>query len=607
MSIYSDQVNEKLGISIDLFFIDLDNLEDFENLQEIDKVIICTSLLGKSRREITAITKITNPRVRVQDKLGRIYNGIANLTSLNRQGIADNWTLILNWLLDPAQKYRLNPGIQLNADSFQASFGRQVFLYPFDRKIGTAQTTGAKYYQSRSFYLAQECFLFAWQTGKNLFNSSSPEILIYINNCVIELNCAKLERQGIAIHTIAAVVPIHHDRGQIAAETLQGIAQIQFQINAQILELSMNKLALTAKMPQRLAIPNFVLKILIVNDINNLHDGPDRTAENLVNLSSKLNLIAVIGNYSSEATSRALPVYSEASIVLVNSSSTSIKLSTLDIGERLCFFRIPPMDTINAASLIKFLSVPANFPHLPKQKRVAIIYAQESAYSQSYLTVVENELSNNSENFKLSSTFGYSRIDHLNLGLSDYVIKISRDKIDVVILIIDTRIEPNFLANTGILSYLDLSHCVLAGSATLYQQKFSRDILAYQPKIISCLPWHFDSYSNGCESNNSLANDFCVLAESLWGNERVTWRSATAYDSVLLIARILQQFPNVNEPKMLLEHMNEYLKNKNNQFKGVTGELSFKQNGDRHHPPTEIVQLCWNESIRNWEWKCAVT
>jgi branched-chain amino acid transport system substrate-binding protein len=103
-------------------------------------------------------------------------------------------------------------------------------------------------------------------------------------------------------------VPIHHDRGQIAAETLQGIAQIQLQINAQIQELELDRLYLDISPLQNLPIIHhkIAIKILIVNDINNLYDGNDRTAQSLTKLASKLNLIAVIGHYSSEATRRAL-------------------------------------------------------------------------------------------------------------------------------------------------------------------------------------------------------------------------------------------------------------------------------------------------------------
>jgi branched-chain amino acid transport system substrate-binding protein len=594
-----NQVNEKLGVDIDSFFIDLDK---HNTLQPTDKTIICASLLGKNREEISEITNC-----RVQDRLSKfIYPKIAQLMSVEKKKIAGNWILVLNWLLDPAREYRLNPSTQLNADNFQASFGRQVFLHTHDRDIGTDQISGTRHYQFNSFYQARKCFLAAWKSGKKTFDSGSPEILIYINNCAINLNTAELERKNIFIYTIAVVVPIHHDRGQIATETLRGIAQIQLQINAQIPDLSIDKLELAHEVLRPLSLRHFALKILIVNDINNLHTGNDRTAESLVKLSSGLNLIAVIGHYSSEATSRALPVYAEAGMILVNSSSTSTKLSSLDTGKQLCFFRIPPMDSINATSLISFLSIASNFPHLPKQKKVAIIYAKYSTYSNSYLTAVEQELDVRKKDFKLLSTFGYGvkgeEEEYPKLG--DYTKEISSAGVDIVILIIDARIDPNFLANTGLLSELDLKHCVLAGSATLYRQKFSRAIYPDRPQIISCLPWHWHSSNNGSQSNNNLANDFCAVAKSLWGSKNVTWRSATAYDSVLLIARILQQFPNINSSDMLLQRMDEYLKDQNHSLAGVTGLLSFQENGDRHQPPTEIVRLCWNESARNWQWEC---
>jgi branched-chain amino acid transport system substrate-binding protein len=599
---YSDQVNEKLGIDIDSFFSDLDNCNRLTPLRATDKIIICTLLLGKKQSEVNIIVNTRN----IKDRLSNfIYFKIAQLMVVDQSTISNNWTLILNWLLDPAQKYRLHPSTQLNADNFQASFGKQVFLYTHDRAIGTDQISGAHFYQRNMFFQAKECFVAAWKSGRTAFNSGSPEILIYLNNCVIDENIPELERQNISVYTIAVVVPIHHDRGQIATETLQGIAQIQLQINAQISVLAIEDLKLTTEAAPPLCIQRFALKILIVNDINNLHTGNDRTAENLMKLSSSLNLIAVIGHYSSEATSRALPVYAKAGMILVNSSSTSTKLSSLGASERLCFFRIPPMDAINATNLIGFLSISSNFPHLPKRKKVAIIYAENSTYARSYLAAVQQELGSRKKDFDLISSFGYENEDHLRL--SDYTKKINKAEIDIVILIIDARIDPNFLANTGLLSELDLDHCVLAGSATLYRQRFGRINCPGQPPIITCLPWHLHSSVNGQQTSNNLANDFCTLAESLWGREKVTWRSATAYDSVLIIARVLQKFPDISSSDILQQRMKRYLKDQNQSLDGVTGQLSFQENGDRHHPPTEIVQLCWDETARNWQWQCVFT
>lgn len=451
--------------------------------------------------------------------------------------------------------------------------------------------------------MAQRCFLEAWTSGKQIFHSGSPEILIYINNCAIEQNRTRLIQKKISVRTIAVVVPIHHDRGQIAMETLQGIAQIQLQINTQIRELELAQLyPNTPPLLDTLLHYKIALKILIVNDINNLHDGDDRTAENLTRLAPQLNLIAIIGHYSSEATQRALPVYAQAGIVLVNSSSTSTQLSLLGIGEQLCFFRIPPIDTINAVRLVDFLADSSAFSHLPALKKIAIIYAKNSIYSNSYRQAIEDKLSDKTSDFQVLSTFGY--VSEEDIRASNYIEQINNEGVDIVIIIIDARIDPNFLANTGLLSQLNLGRCVLAGSATLYKQNFGRSIDDRQPQIVSCLPWHWDSRANGCNSDRLPAREFCTLASRLWDANKVTWRSATAFDSVLLIYQILQQFPHIDDSRSLLEQMDRHFKLEHHQFQGITGQIAFQANGDRLYPPSEIVKLEWHQSQRRWQWNC---
>ncbi len=601
-----DRVNERLGINIDLFFHNLEQTSlGSPTLEPIDRRIICASLLGKERNEIARL--ISRNPLYIRDRLSNhLYPKIARLMLADGEEVTRNWIIILNWLLDPDGEYRLHPPAQLNADNFQASFGRQVFLYPYDRQIGNAQISAARFYQSGSFYQAQSCFLNAWERGRQIFNSGSPEILIYINNCAIDRNYDRLIQAQIPVRTIAVVVPINHDRGQIATETLQGIAQIQLQVNAQIPELGLAEFY--PNIPELLdtiLYGKIALKILIVNDINNLYDGDDRTAENLTRLASKLNLIAIIGHYSSEATQRALPVYTEAGIVLVNSSSTSTQLSSLGIGEQLCFFRIPPVDTINATKLVEFLGNRVAFPHLPALKKIAIIYARNSIYSNSYRQAIENELSNNTSDFQMLTSFGYTSEEEIEA--SNYIERINSEGVDIVIMIIDARIDPNFLANTGLLSRLNLDRCVLAGSATLYKQNFGRSILVpnddRQPQIISCLPWHWDSHANGCNSGPP-AQEFCTLASRLWDANKVTWRSATAFDSVLLIYQTLQQFPHIDNSRSLLEQMDRHFKLGHHQFQGITGQIAFQDNGDRLYPPAEIVKLKWSQSQRKWQWNC---
>jgi branched-chain amino acid transport system substrate-binding protein len=150
-----DRVIEKLGIDIDLFFENLENKSlAGNNLEDVDRRIVCASLCGKNREEIARI--LGRHPTYVRDRLSDyIYPRIDELMSFNQERGANHWLIILNWLLDPDREYRLNQPAQLNADNFQASFGSQVFLYPYALDIGNAQICGGRYYQAGSWYSAQ--------------------------------------------------------------------------------------------------------------------------------------------------------------------------------------------------------------------------------------------------------------------------------------------------------------------------------------------------------------------------------------------------------------------------------------------------------------------
>ncbi|AUB36185.1 ABC-type branched-chain amino acid transport system, periplasmic component [Nostoc flagelliforme CCNUN1] len=127
-------------------------------------------------------------------------------------------------------------------------------------------------------------------------------------------------------------------------------------------------------------------------------------------------------------------------------------------------------------------------------------------------------------------------------------------------------------------------------------------------QIIACVPWHWHSKTNGCNSENQLGQKFCQLGTQLWGEENLTWRSGTAFDSVLIILRVLEQF-NISDSQSLLIYMNKYFKEDKKQVKGVTGIIQFEKNGvgvarrrHRINPPAEIVAVKWNAQQSKWQW-----
>ncbi len=168
------------------------------------------------------------------------------------------------------------------------------------------------------------------------------------------------------------------------------------------------------------------------------------------------------------------------------------------------------------------------------------------------------------------------------------------------------------IGNPEVLIYINncLNKCLIAGSATFYhenvlhwidEQSQYNIVNPEECQILACVPWHWHSQKNGCNSDNQLGQRFCQTGTQLWGEENLTWRSATAFDSVLIIIRILE-ICEIKDSQSLLINMNKYFKEQKKQVKGVTGNIEFQENGDRLNPPTEIVALKWNAQQQKWQW-----
>lgn len=607
----SQEIIERLNININLFWDKLETGEHKKNLTHIDKIIICESLLGNSRQEIASKINVSEQNIR--DRLSKyIYPKIATALEIDQEQIAGNWVLILNYLLDSKNIYKLNPAPQLNNDNFQGSFGRQVFLYPPNQEIVQLQIEGTKFYQQGLYYQAAKCFIWAAKKEKQIYGIGNPEVLIYINNCLLEYKQTLLQTRKIKVYTLAVVVPFYHNQGHVAAEILRGIAQIQFQINLPIFEkLSLDQeISLDDIKPDIFSTvkqtdSQIAGKILIVNDPNNLYNPYNQTAENLANLAAKLNLIAVLGHYSSEMTAKALEFYAQQGLVLVNSSSTSNQLSHISKGESLSFFRLTTQDDINALALARYLQGKFAQQGL---KKVAVICNQNSSYCNSYKNSFQAELAQYPEQFTFLEPYGYISENYYHI--QTYLDTIKNQGVDIIVVIPDGGLEPNSLDNAGLISRLNLHNCLIAGSATFYQENILYWLHEQQQynlinpdecQIIACIPWHWHSQENGCNSHNTIAQQFCQIGTQLWGEENLTWRSATAFDAVLIIWRILERY-HIEDSQSLLIHINQYFKEKRQQVQGVTGMIAFNKNGDRLHPPTEIVNVQWDRQKQKWQW-----
>ncbi|MCC5606633.1 hypothetical protein LC612_07490 [Nostoc sp. CHAB 5834] len=154
------QVIEQLNINIDLFFQKLETASNRRQISEIDKEIICQSLLGHSRQDLAKIFNLSDQQIR--DRLSNnIYPRIAELMQIDQEQIAGKWVKLLNFLLHPNNGYKLQTAPQLNNDNFQGSFGRQIFLSPPNQDIVELQIQGNKFYQQGLYYQALKCFIWA--------------------------------------------------------------------------------------------------------------------------------------------------------------------------------------------------------------------------------------------------------------------------------------------------------------------------------------------------------------------------------------------------------------------------------------------------------------
>lgn len=610
------RVIEQLGIDLDRLWIDLDRESPF--LNEQDREIVCLSLLGYVPQQIAQEFECRGHKVR--DRLSNvIYPKFVALMQDDPEQKAGNWTRILNFLLHPERGYKLSPAPQLNSDNFQASLGSQIFLYPSDRTIVQAQVTATQFYQQGRYYQALLCFLKAWELEKQYDNRGNPETLIYLNNCLLESERKRLEERQVKVYTLAVVVPFYHNSGQVAAEILRGIAQFQFQVNSSSLELNYlqkNKLIAPLLSPNCLSLlsskSQIALRILIVNDPNHLYDPYNQTAEKLAALADSIHLSAVLGHYSSEMTQKALSFYAKKGLLLINGSSTSDELSELPLREQLSFFRLTTPDAIAAERLMKYIQKQASGQ---ERLRVGIIYNKNSLYSTSYRHAIWRYLQQNSSNIHLLAEC--DRLSGSYYQIQDYLDTLRQEKANVIIVIPDGGIEPRSLHNVALISRLNWTDCLIAGSATFYHDNilqwlheqsrfYSNPTLMNQ--IIACVPWHWQSQKQNDCRVNPIAQQFCQLGTELWGEESLTWRSATAFDSLLMVWKGLENHHCLHKEPLdrltLLEALDRYYKRQGSSIRGVTGNIQFSPNGDRTHPPSEIVGTQYDERHKRWKWVC---
>jgi branched-chain amino acid transport system substrate-binding protein len=153
-----------------------------------------------------------------------------------------------------------------------------------------------------------------------------PEILIYLNNAMVNLR--HQQNPHLPIYTIAVAAPLNVNFG---LDMLFGVAQMQ--------DVAVNQ-------------NNINLKVVIANDNNNRQQAQQVAKV----LADDLNILAVVGHYTSPNTCAALKVYSPENLVVISPTSTVVNLPNSDCHDpNKVFYRTVSSTQVEAKSLVQYL------------------------------------------------------------------------------------------------------------------------------------------------------------------------------------------------------------------------------------------------------------
>lgn len=358
-------------------------------------------------------------------------------------------------------------------------------------------------------------------TASNKLKSSlqkhrnDPESLIYFNNSQTK-NTNSLK--------IAVSVPIGGNL-DVAKEILRGVAQAQDEVN------------------RSGGINGKLLQVAIANDDNEANQA-QQIAKQFVQDPS---ILAVVGHNSSNASIAAAPIYQEGGLVMISPSSTAQNLS--GIGNYI--FRTVPSNGSFAASLANYTIKTA------RKNNIAICADSKSIDTQSFKDefikgIVAGGGKVNPTNCDVAAAdFNPSALisQFISSGADSLVLAPHVDRINKALDLA--------AANSGKLT--------LFASPTLYTFQTLQVGKSDVSGLVLAIPWHPQAIPG---------NPFPQNAVKLWGGN-VNWRTATAYDATIAIAKGLQQDSTRDGLEKTL-HSPSLVAN------GATGKIQFLPSGDRN-------------------------
>ncbi|MCP6759492.1 MAG: ABC transporter substrate-binding protein [Fischerella sp. CENA71] len=389
-------------------------------------------------------------------------------------------------------------------------------------------------------------------TGSN--ECADPETLTYKNNALIGNNEA---------YTIAVVVSIE-DSEDRALEILRGVAQAQEEINND---------------PQK--INGKKLRVIIANEKDNDNDlsSTQKIAENL---GSTEDILGVVGHFSSGNTGVAAAIYRVHKLVSISPTSTKVDIAK----DNEYFFRIIPDNKAEAEALANYMFNNNKIA----SKKAAILFKQGNPFSDSLKSAFSNAVTN-----KGGIIFKSYDINQ-NLVGSEVLKEVKNPGNVPVFMLANTKQDlPDIIYN---LQAEEFQSFYYLGGDTIYDPNLLKNKVKRLRNVVIAIPWHYTI--NSGESKKFVNDSYKLWCQPKDSEDKVTWRTATAYDATKLLIEALKENPTRKGVKQYLSR----LKNSVSYDKGVTGRIKFKSNGDRAGESKLVQMVPDQNSPEKYVFKC---
>jgi len=354
-------------------------------------------------------------------------------------------------------------------------------------------------------------------------NPNDPEARIYLNNARVLQETGYSSELNSLIDAILVSVPITSDPNG-SLEILRGVAQAQEEANA---------------------AGGRLLFIWIADDEND-----PAIAEEIANFAVEADFIkGVVGHYASDVTLTAAPIYEEGRVVAISPVSTSVRLS--NYGDYI--FRTVPSDFVAARALANYLL------ETVQQRRAAVFFNSESAYSQSLMSEFSSALS-------LGGGQVVSLVDLSDSGFSAAASleEATQKGAEALVLLPNTgRLDESLQ-----LVQLAQGRFTLLAGDDVYTSKTLEVGGQAADGMVVAVPWHILAHEG---------SGFVSASRQLWRGD-VNWRTVTAYDAT----RALVQAFSREGTSPSREQVQQALRSPTFQADGATEAVQFLPSGDRN-------------------------